>query len=187
MHGQCQGEDASLLMTTSEGSERHPRVLIVEDDEGYAALVGSLLDSVTSVRFSHDRAASLSSAVEQLSRGPYQIVLLDLGLPDAQHLEALTALINMVPDVPVIVLSGAEDEELALQAVKTGAQDYLLKGQATAEIIGRSIRYAIERKQSELQMKRLAFRDMLTELPNRVLLMEYLNAALKRAERGGHV
>jgi diguanylate cyclase (GGDEF)-like protein len=110
-------------------------------------------------------------------------VLLDLGLPDAQELDALTALVEVVPDLPIIILSGAENEVLALEAVKAGAQDYLIKGQATIDLLARAIRYAIERKQSELCIKDLAYRDSLTHLPNRRLLLEHLNAVLRRAHR----
>jgi diguanylate cyclase (GGDEF)-like protein len=167
--------------------ELNPRVLMVEDDAAYAGLVGFMLDNVKSVQFMHDHVTSISAAVGQLTKGTYDIVLLDLGLPDAQGLEALTTLIEMAPDLPVMILSGAEDEVLALQAVQAGAQDYLIKGQATTDLLGRAIRYAIERKRQELQIKRLAFRDSLTQLPNRPLLMEHLDAALKRARRMHHV
>jgi diguanylate cyclase (GGDEF)-like protein len=165
----------------------NPRVLMVEDDAAYAGLVGFMLDNVKSVQFLHDHVTSISAAIQQLTKGTYDIVLLDLGLPDAQGLEALTTLIEVVPDLPVMILSGAENEVLALQAVQAGAQDYLIKGQATTDLLGRAIRYAIERKRQELQIKRLAFRDSLTQLPNRSLLMEHLDAALKRARRMRHV
>ena len=164
-----------------------PRVLMVEDDAAYAGLVAFMLDNVKSVHFLHDHVTSISGAIQQLSKRSYDIVLLDLGLPDAQGLEALTTLIDVVPDLPVMILSGAEDEVQALQAVQAGAQDYLIKGQATTDLLGRAIRYAIERKRQELQIKRLAFRDSLTQLPNRSLLMEHLDAALKRARRMRHV
>src|SRR5262245_26069316 len=163
------------------------RLLLVEDDEAYARLVRTMLESVVSVQFQYDHSASLRAAIKRLMAAPYDVVLLDLGLPDARELEALTSLVDLAPDTPVVVLSGAEDEGLAVQAVKAGAQDYLIKGQATPEVLGRSVRYAIERKQSEIQMKRLAYRDSLTQLPNRLLFMEQLDGALKRARRDGHI
>jgi diguanylate cyclase (GGDEF)-like protein len=162
-------------------------LLLVEDDEGYAGFVGSTLTGVASAQFHYDHAASARAAVERLARTAYDLVLLDLGLPDARDLDALATVLALVPDTPVVILSGAEDEALALRAVKAGAQDYLPKGQTTGELLARSIRYAIERKHSELQMKRLAYRDSLTQLPNRAMLMEHLDAALKRARRDRHV
>ena len=86
-------------------------------------------------------------------------------------------------DLPVVILSGTDNEVLALEAVKAGAQDYLMKGQATPDLLAKAIRYGIERKQSELNIKRLAYFDSLTGLPNRRLLMEHLNLALKRVAR----
>ena len=174
------------MSTPQPAAPARTRVLIVEDDEGYARLVGDLLDGSGSIAFHHDHAGSVADAVDRLARGPYDIVLLDLGLPDARDLDALRTLVPLAPEVPIVVLSGAESEELAIEAVKAGAQDYLLKTQATADVLSRSIRYALERKRAELETKRVAYRDMLTELPNRFLLMEHLNGALKRAARDGH-
>jgi PleD family two-component response regulator len=149
------------------------RVLLVEDDASYARYIAATLQGVGSVRFVPDHAGSLNNAKRRLAQGPYDIVLLDLGLPDAQELDALTALVEVVPDLPIIILSTAENEVLALEAANAGAQDYLIKGQATIDLLARAIRYAIERKQSELCIKDLAYRDSLTHLPNRRLLLEH--------------
>src|SRR5262249_44318303 len=143
------------------------RLLLVEDDESYARMVGMMLERFASVRFQYDLTASLDSAVRELAAGPYPLVLLDLALPDGPGLRALTILVDRAPDVPIVILSGAENEALAIEAVKTGAQDYLIKSQASAEVLERSIRYAIERKHSEQQVRQLAFMDSLTQLPNR--------------------
>ena len=163
------------------------RLLLVEDDARYAGFIGATLMGAPSAHFQYDHAASIRAAVERLSHAAYDLVLLDLGLPDVIDLDGLTTVVNLVPDVPVVILSSAEDEALALRAVKAGAQDYLSKGTTTGEVLARSIRYAIERKHSELQIKRLAYRDSLTQLPNRAMLMEHLDTALKRAHRERHV
>ena len=159
------------------------RLLLVEDDAGYAGFIGATLMSVGSAHFEYDHVTSIRAAVHRLADTAYDVVLLDLGLPDAGDLEALTTVIETAPDLPVVILSGAEDEALALRAVKAGAQDYLSKGATTGDVLTRSIRYAIERKHSELQIKRMAYRDSLTQLPNRTMLMEHLDSALKRAQR----
>ena len=91
----------------------------------------------------------------------------------------------MAPDVPVVVLSGRDDEVLAVQAVQEGAQDYLVKRRADTHLLARSIRYAIERKRTEKAIARQAFIDPLTSLPNRIRLIESLTTALARVERYG--
>jgi diguanylate cyclase (GGDEF)-like protein len=160
------------------------RILVVEDDPAYAAFVATMLQSIQFVLFDVEHVQTLARAVTCLRDGPFNVVLLDLGLGDAQGLEALNAVVAAVPDVPVIILSGEDDLALSLGAVKSGAQDYLLKTQATPGALTRSIGYAIERKNGELETKRLAYHDSLTRLPNRLLLMEHLELALRKADRG---
>jgi diguanylate cyclase (GGDEF)-like protein len=165
------------------------RILLVEDDPAYAELTRAMLRTTSASSVALDHTTSVHAAVDKLAdgSGAYDIVLLDLGLPDAQELEALSSLVGAAPDLPLVILTGTENEVLALQAVKGGAQDYLIKGQATPELLVRAIRYAIERKQSELHIRHLAYYDPLTQLPNRRLLVEHLGHALKRAGRAGTI
>ena len=86
-------------------------------------------------------------------------MLLDLSLPDAARLEALMQLRAAAPDVPIVILSGLQDELLAVKAVQEGAQDYLVKGRVDGAAIGRSIRYAVERKALEMQTAHKALHD----------------------------
>ena len=159
------------------------RILLVEDDPAYAELTRAMLQTTSGTAITLDHATSVRQAVTKLNDGQFDIVLLDLGLPDAQELEALNSLVGAAPDLPLVILTGTENEVLALQAVKGGAQDYLIKGQATPELLVRAIRYAIERKQSEMHIRHLAYYDPLTQLPNRRLLIEHLGHTLKRAAR----
>jgi diguanylate cyclase (GGDEF)-like protein len=182
VHNERQQED-TMTAHAMPDMDVDLRLLLVEDDARYASFIGMTLMSVGSARFQYDHVTSIRGAVDRLSDTTYDLVLLDLGLPDADELSGLTTVVGVVPDVPVVILSSAEDEALALRAVKAGAQDYLSKGSTTGEVLARSIRYAIERKHSELQIKRLAYRDSLTQLPNRAMLMEHLDTALKRAHR----
>jgi diguanylate cyclase (GGDEF)-like protein len=163
------------------------RILLVEDDPAYAELTRAMLRTTSGTAITLDHAMSVHQAVDKLNDGQYDIVLLDLGLPDAQELEALNSLVGAAPDLPLVILTGTENEVLALQAVKGGAQDYLIKGQATPELLVRAIRYAIERKQSELHIRHLAYYDPLTQLPNRRLLIEHLGHTLKRAARNDSI
>jgi diguanylate cyclase (GGDEF)-like protein len=110
-------------------------------------------------------------------------VLLDLSLPDAVGMEAVTQMQAAAPAIPIVVLSGLNDEALALNAVQHGAQDYLIKGRVDEVLIARSIRYAIERKRAEVALAHQALHDPLTELPNRALFLDRLEQALARAQR----
>ena len=163
------------------------RILLIEDDSAHAEFTQTMLEGVSSTRMSLDHTTSVRGAIDRLAHQLYDIALLDLGLPDAQELEALKSLVGAAPHLPLVILTSTENDGLALQAVKDGAQDYLVKGQATPEVIVRAIRYAIERKQSELHIRHLAYYDSLTLLPNRRLLMEHLGQTLKRASRAGSI
>ena len=110
-------------------------------------------------------------------------MLLDLSLPDARRLEALMQLRAAAPEVPIVILSGLQDELLAVKAVQEGAQDYLIKGRVDGDSLGRSISYAIERKQAERELAHQAMHDQLTGLPNRALFMDRLTHALAWSRR----
>jgi diguanylate cyclase (GGDEF)-like protein len=163
------------------------RILLVEDDSDQAAFTQAMLQTASAAYVRLDHTTSVREAIDRLSGQSYDVALLDLGLPDAQELEALNSLVGAAPDLPLVILTGTENDALALQAVKSGAQDYLVKGQATPEVVFRAIRYAIERKQSELHIRHLAYYDSLTLLPNRRLLMEHLGQTLRRASRAGSI
>ena len=165
------------------GHDAPLRILVVEDDQAYAGFIAMMLHSIGSLTFELTHVPSLQRAAECLTREPYHLVLLDLGLCDARGVEALNAVVAMAPDTPVVILSGEDDLALSLRAVKEGAQDYLLKNHVTPDALARSIGYAVERKHADLETKRLAYRDSLTRLPNRHLLMEQLKLALQRAKR----
>lgn len=122
------------------------RVLLVEDDEAYARLLREILSDPVSGPHVVERVSTLETAMARLERGDIQIVLLDLGLPDADGLEALERLSGDHPHLPIVVLSGQSDLDTALSSMRTGAQEYLVKGQADHALLPRAIRYAIERK-----------------------------------------
>jgi serine phosphatase RsbU (regulator of sigma subunit) len=121
------------------------RVLLIEDNRADARLVEELLAEVGGVTFEWDRAERLAAGLTRLALGGVDIVLLDLSLPDSQGLETFLRLHAVAPRVPVVLLSGLDDETLAILAVQKGAEDYLVKGQMDAGLLMRSIRYAIER------------------------------------------
>ncbi|MGW6057456.1 PP2C family protein-serine/threonine phosphatase [Streptomyces sp. NPDC055189] len=125
-----------------------PSVLLVEDDPGDALLVEELVaDSALKMRLQWVR--SMSEAREALAREMPDCVLLDLHLPDAHGLEAVSMVRSLADRVAVVVLTGLAEEETGLAAVTAGAQDYLVKGRVEPELFGRAVRYAIQRKQAE--------------------------------------
>ena len=119
----------------------------------------------------------LCEAEESLERAQFDVVLLDLSLPDARGIEALTRTRKKAPHLPIVVLSGLDDNAVALRAVQMGAQDYLVKGQANASLLIRAIRYAIERQRSEEELRRA--RDQLeVRVRERTAEIEQANQSL---------
>lgn len=127
---------------------------MIEDDPSYAWLVEEMLRE--SFR-GEDLVVEAFDAVESATAEPRVVdcALVDLSLPDRKGIDVIDAVLASLPDVPLVVITGAEDEALALQAVERGAQDYLVKRRVDPEVLGRSVRYAIERKRSEGQRAEL--------------------------------
>ena len=132
-----------------------PRVLVVEDNPDDALLIERALDT-TGRPFVRETTGRLSAALDRLARGGIDVVLLDLALPDARGFDAVQRIGADHPFIPVVVLTGLEDEEVGLKAVQAGAQDYLVKGSLDRRLLDRSLRYAIERKRAEQALARLA-------------------------------
>src|ERR1700728_3073609 len=121
-------------------------VLLVEDSPTDVLLAE---EALSTDRFRVQNSQRLGDALKLLLTEPFDVVLLDLGLPDSQGLDTLRTVRSKSPLVAVVVLTGKDDEELAVQALKEGAQDYLVKGQVQSEVLRRTIRYAIERNLAE--------------------------------------
>jgi serine phosphatase RsbU (regulator of sigma subunit) len=132
------------------GAQTRPlSVLLVEDDRGDALLVEELVaDAGIDIRMSW--APSMAEAERQLTRVRPDCVLLDLNLPDANGIAALGHITKCNPDIPIVVLTGLNDEHFGVSALASGAQDYLVKGRVEAEMLRRALLYAIERKRAEL-------------------------------------
>jgi diguanylate cyclase (GGDEF)-like protein len=162
-----------------------PRVLLVEDSPVQARVVAAQLEQGWGTPKATEIAGSLAGAIEELEHDTFNCVLLDLGLPDADGLEAVKRIRTTAPGVAIVVLSGQEDENLALLAVREGAQDYLVKGRVDPHHIVRAISYAIERKQQEAVLVHQALYDGLTGLANRAQLISRIDIAVARHQRHG--
>jgi diguanylate cyclase (GGDEF)-like protein len=162
------------------------RVLLIEDDPAYARLIEMLLVEESEGRYAVDRAGRLDEGLELLRAGDVDAVLLDLTLPDSKGLDTFVRANDVAPSVPIVVLTGFDDEQLALDAVKRGAQDYLVKGNAENDSLGRSLRYAMERHRMQAQLREQALVDELTGLRNRRGFMTLAEPQLNLARRSGY-
>jgi diguanylate cyclase (GGDEF)-like protein/PAS domain S-box-containing protein len=124
-------------------------LLIVEDNPGDARLLREMFEEQGSDKTEVTHAECMSEAEKHLSERAFDIIVLDLGLPDAQGLGAVRRAHTAAPRVPLVVLTGLDDESLAAEALQEGAQDYLIKGQIETRGLLRSLRYAMERKAME--------------------------------------
>lgn len=168
---------------TATTQEAPPRVLIVEDNPDYAVLTAEMLRDRWGARAPIEDVGTITDAVARIADGDVDCILLDLTLPDSDGLAGLGRLRAQAPTIPIVVLSGIDDEAVAVEAVRDGADDYLLKGRVDTELLTRSIKYSIERKRVQEELERLALLDGLTNLANRTLLADRLARAVARAER----
>ena len=130
------------------------RVLLVEDVAEDATLVEHLLSRVPGAPFTVAHAELVREALEHVATEATDVVLLDLGLPDALGLSGLDRLLAAAPTVPVVVMTGTERDELAAQALQRGAEDFLVKGEMGSDALARSIRHALARKRAEMALRR---------------------------------
>jgi diguanylate cyclase (GGDEF)-like protein/PAS domain S-box-containing protein len=133
-------------------NEESIKILLIEDNLDYAQLIKRILSKKSTSPMEVEHHDTFSSGYERASRGDIDLILLDLDLPDSGNIDTLLS-ISGVTEVPIIVLTGTDDESLALKAVQMGAQDYLMKGQVDARLLVRSIKYAIERKKADDAIK----------------------------------
>ncbi|MBI4699370.1 MAG: GGDEF domain-containing response regulator [Nitrospirae bacterium] len=158
-------------------------ILLVEDNPRDARLFRENMAEVGAGLYGLTHAGQLNETIRYLDEGQYDVVMLDLTLPDSKGFDTFNRIRLHAPQVPIILLTGIRDEELAVRALQHGAQDYLIKGQVDGSMISRSIRFAIERHQSRERENRLSYFDALTNLPNRRLFYDRLNQALSHAQR----
>ena len=150
------------------------KILLIEDNPGDARLVQELLKDIDGVSNELVWMDSLSKGIYMLTQDSFFMVFLDINLPDSFGINTYLTLGRHVHNLPVIILSGLNDETIALDAIRNGAQDYLVKDTLTSEILKRTIRYAIERQhaKSELQASEQRFREMIENAVDAVLIVD---------------
>ena len=147
------------------------RVLVVDDEPGDIFLLREMVEEGPNSRFQVvAEAGTLEDALRVLGRGGIEVVLLDLQLPDSRGVDTFILAHAAVPDVPIIVLSESDDEELALKTVQFGAHEYIVKGRVDAHLLQRALRYAVERARAEAQLarERELLHTLLENIPDRI-------------------
>ncbi len=129
-------------------SENSVKILLIEDDPAEARLLKEVLKSFNLQLFSLVHVNRLQTALEKLKGERFDVILLDLTLPDSQGLSSVETLVRQAPNLPIVVLTNTNDDKLAIEAVRRGAQDYLIKRKINVDVLVRSIQYAIERQRA---------------------------------------
>lgn len=159
------------------------KLLLVEDDHKEALMINNMLKEGLQNQYTLEQRLSVSEALDLAQRQSFQAIILDLHLPEGKTFESIPQFIQYCPEAPILILSSVEDEDQAILAVKSGAQDYLIKGQTSSSTLCRAIRYAMERHRATQRITQLAHYDHLTGLANRGLFYERLNYAVARCNR----
>ena len=150
------------------------RALLIEDNPGDARLITEMLRVVPGYDCNLEQVDRLSAGFERLERGDIDVVVLDLSLPDSSGYETFQRLHNRLPHLPVVLLTGLEDEELGARAVGDGAQDFLMKNSLDGSLLARALRYAVERKRfaAALRQSELLFEKMFSNLMDAAFVIE---------------
>ena len=135
--------------------KRQIKILLIEDNPGDVRLIQEMLSEAPDIMPKIECVDRLDAGLKRLAKEGIDLILLDLGLPDSQGFDTFIKVHTQAGEAPIVVLTGLDDEETGLTAVKNGAQDYLVKGHTDGRLLAASIRYAIERKQAEQQLKAL--------------------------------
>ncbi|MHC4779460.1 MAG: GGDEF domain-containing protein [Planctomycetota bacterium] len=161
------------------------QILFVEDSHFIREKVSPLLRGGRLARFVIHEASSLSEGLPMLRNVEADAVLLDLGLPDSTGLNTLRTIRKAVPHVAVVVLTGDDSDSTVMEALREGAQDYLLKEEVSGPLLQRTLRYAIERMRLEEELRHRANFDSLTGVYSRPCLMEKLERSITESRESG--
>lgn len=165
-------------------STRPVKVLVVEENQPeYAPWFRVVSVGLNSDHFESTRVGNLSNALDILEREPFDVILLDLALPDSIGVGTFSQICVRVPEVPIIVTTALENKDHAVEVLREGAQDYLVKGEVDLNVLRRSLLYAIERHRTRVLLQQLSFNDELTGLLNRRGFLSMAQQQMKIAQR----
>jgi len=128
------------------------KILLIEDNEGDVRLIREMLNEVKNLAFNVEASGLLNKTLKIFESRKFDAILLDLNLPDSVGIETVSKTLEVIRDTPIIVLTGLNEESLAISMVKMGVQDYIVKEQLTSVLLARSIQYAIKRKKTEQKL-----------------------------------
>jgi diguanylate cyclase (GGDEF)-like protein len=183
MEYQINSETSGMKVMNARTIRKPTNILLVEENTEDIRLFRESLAEAGKARYDLTCVRQLADTIKRLDEERYDIVIMDLSLPDSQGFNTFISVRMHAPNIPIIVLTSNKDEDLAVKALQNGAQDYLMKGQLEGRLLSRSIRYAIERNHARQKEHRLAYFDALTNLPNRQLFLDRLSQALSHADR----
>jgi diguanylate cyclase (GGDEF)-like protein len=165
-------------------TSRPIKVLVVEDKQPeYAPWFQVVSAGINTEEFESERVSTLSNALVLLEKEQYDVIVLDLALPDSAGIATFSQICVRVPEVPIVVVSALENNNHALEVLREGAQDYLIKGEVDVKLLRRTLLYAIERHRSRVLLQQLSFNDELTGLLNRRGFLSMAQQQLKIALR----
>lgn len=140
-------------------AENEIRVLLIEDNRGDADYIIELLSESANLQFQISIVDRLSAGIDYLNKKTCDVIILDLTLPDSHGIYTFEKVYGVAPNIPIIIITGIDNESIAAKTLQEGLQDYILKSNLSAELLSRSIRYAIGRKHAEIQIRENASRS----------------------------
>jgi len=164
-------------------NEQIIRILYVEDDIEDVLLAKEFIREIKNVNYELTHVQQLDEALLELENDNYDIVMLDISLPDKQGLDIITKVCKRAPNIPVVVMTGIDDETMAIKALQKGAEEYLVKGKVKSHSLSRILRYAIMRHKGRVELHSLSLIDDLTSLYNRKGFMLFAQQQLSIAVR----
>ena len=163
--------------------ERTIRILFIDREHGEYLLIADILSHVRNVSFELVWCDQLETAAPQILSNEFDVVLLDFFWGDLSARDLLNAVKVQANKTPIVIMTDEMEIEVDRDVIRTGASDYLIKGQIDHQLLERTLRYAIERKQTEIYLARLAHYDQLTDIPNRILFRDRLEHVIHLANR----
>ncbi len=163
------------------------KILYVEDEIDHAILIGEFIKEITNVHYEMTHVQLLDDALLELDTERYDVVMLDLSLPDKQGVDTITTVCERAPNIPVVVMTSMNDESMAIKALQKGAEEFLVKGEINSHALSRVLRYAIMRHKGRVELQSLSLVDDLTSLYNQRGFMLFAQQQLSisiRTKRG---